>query len=132
MVLKLVPYCICFIHLPLLVQVFLDIGYEVTHPLCDRVLILARLDVVSEIAELAGTKKDVLTTLGRSPDIQRGITRVFHRTATAAEFITVIRAVLFAGKQLKQLQVEDDDCVGKAKEKIIGSPLLRRLILTQY
>ncbi|KAI3966606.1 hypothetical protein MKX01_011404 [Papaver californicum] len=126
----------------------------VTHPLSDRSSILARLDAVSEIAELMGTKKDVdgfnneddcveiaqhevnyilssvLTTLARSPDIQRGITRIFHRTATAAEFITVIHAVLFAGKQLKQLRVEDDDCTGNAKEMIIGSPLLRRLILT--
>ncbi|KAI3953537.1 hypothetical protein MKW92_005051 [Papaver armeniacum] len=60
----------------------------------------------------------VLRTLGKSPDVQRGITRIFHRTATAAKFITVIHAVLFAGKQLKQL-----------REMIIGSPLLRRLIL---
>ncbi|MCL7042302.1 hypothetical protein MKW94_019104 [Papaver nudicaule] len=45
----------------------------------------------------------VLTTLGGSPDIERGITRVFHLTATAAEFITVISAILFAGKQLKQI-----------------------------
>ncbi|KAI3953539.1 hypothetical protein MKW92_005053 [Papaver armeniacum] len=126
----------------------------VTHPLRDRNSILARLDAVSEIAELMGTKKDVnglnneddcveiaqpevnyilssvLRTLGRSPDVQRGITRIFHRTATAAEFITVIHAVLFAGKQLKQLRVEDDDCTSNSKEMIIGSPLLRRLILT--
>ncbi|MCL7036287.1 hypothetical protein MKW94_029891, partial [Papaver nudicaule] len=70
-----------------------------------------RLDADSEIAELMGTKKDVngfnneddcveivqpevnyilstvLTTLGRSLDIQRGITRVFHRTAIAAELL---------------------------------------------
>ncbi|KAI3945727.1 hypothetical protein MKW98_023001 [Papaver atlanticum] len=126
----------------------------VTHPLRDRNSILARLDAVSEVAELMGTKKDVngfnneddcveiaqpevnyilssvLRTLGRSPDVQRGITRIFHRTATAAEFITVIHAVLFAGKQLKQLRVEDDDCTSNSKEIIIGSPLLRRLILT--
>ncbi|XP_026389118.1 DNA mismatch repair protein MSH3-like isoform X2 [Papaver somniferum] len=126
----------------------------VTHPLCDRSSILARLDAVSEIAELMGTKKDidgfnneddcveiaqpevnyilssVLRTLGRSPDIQRGITRIFHRTAAAAEFITVIHAVLYAGKQLKQLRVEDDDCTGNSKEMIISSPLLKRLILT--
>ncbi|KAI3898467.1 hypothetical protein MKX03_026047, partial [Papaver bracteatum] len=126
----------------------------VTHPLRDRNSILARLDAVSEIAELMGTRKDVngfnneddcveiaqpevnyilssvLRTLGRSPDVQRGITRIFHRTATAAEFITVIHAVLFAGKQLKQLRVEDDDCTSNSKEMIIGSPLLRRLILT--
>ncbi|OVA14090.1 DNA mismatch repair protein MutS [Macleaya cordata] len=128
----------------------------VTHPLRDRSSISARLDAVSEIAESMGpcttmavggldNEDDrveivqpevnyifstVLTTLGRSADIQRGITRIFHRTATAAEFVAVIHAILFAGKQLQQLRVEDDDNIGNVNEKIIGSSLLRRLILT--
>lgn len=84
---------------------------QVTHPLCDGNLICARLDAVSEIAESMGSSKaqnieqldaedsfvtnwkpelnyilsSVLTTLGRSTDIQRGITRIFHRTATPSE-----------------------------------------------
>lgn len=85
---------------------------QVTHPLCDRNMICARLDAVSEIAESMGSSKacqifeggdaedshvtilkpefnyilsSVLTTLGRSPDIQRGITRIFHKTATPSE-----------------------------------------------
>lgn len=85
---------------------------QVTHPLCDRNMISARLDAVSEIAESVGSYRasqnvgsideensdvaivqpdfysllsTVLTNLGRSPDIQRGITRIFHRTATASE-----------------------------------------------
>lgn len=85
---------------------------QVTHPLCDRNMISARLDAVSEIAEWMGSSRasqnigepdgvdsdtaiaqpelgyllsSVLTTLGRSPDIQRGITRIFHRTATPSE-----------------------------------------------
>lgn len=89
---------------------------QVTHPLCDRNLISARLDVVSEIAESMGSYKtseivdgldensdvtivepefyyilsSVLTYLGKSPDIQRGITRIFHRTATPSEVCIVI------------------------------------------
>lgn len=85
---------------------------QVAHPLCDRNMISARLDAVSEIAESMGSSRasqniqgldgensdttvvqpeftyilsSVLTMLGRSPDIQRGITRVFHRTATPSE-----------------------------------------------
>lgn len=85
---------------------------QVTHPLRDKNMISARLDAVSEIAESMGACKSsqivsevdgedsdltigqtefyyllssVLTTLARSPDIQRGITRIFHRTATASE-----------------------------------------------
>lgn len=85
---------------------------QVTHPLLDRNMINARLDAVSEIAESIGAcnkshssfsfdeeesnvtivqpevynlLSSVLTTVGRSPDIQRGITRIFHRSATASE-----------------------------------------------
>nr|XP_010934727.2 LOW QUALITY PROTEIN: DNA mismatch repair protein MSH3 [Elaeis guineensis] len=122
----------------------------VTHPLCDRNSIAARLDAVSEIAESMGSCRgsqneielegdnlckvlvqpeldnilsSVLMMLGKSPDIQRGITRIVHRTATASEFIGVIEAVLTSGKQLQNLHVEDD-------EKIVKSALLRRLICT--
>ncbi|XP_077241803.1 homolog of DNA mismatch repair protein MSH3 isoform X2 [Tasmannia lanceolata] len=125
----------------------------VTHPLCDRNSICARLDAVSEIAESMGPYNapgnvfehgkevscgpelgcllsSVLTTLGRSPDVQRGVTRIFHRTATAAEFIVVIHAILSAGKQLKQLHLEDRDYNGKVQEKTVRSSLFRRLILT--
>ena len=75
-------------------------------------MISARLDAVSEIAESMGSCSNsqklavleednlcntvvqseissvlssVLAMLGKSPDIQRGITRIFHRTATTAE-----------------------------------------------
>lgn len=88
---------------------------QVTHPLCDRSMISARLDAVSEISESMGSSRalqniggldgedsditivqpefsyilsSVLTNLGRSPDIQRGITRIFHRTATPSEVIS--------------------------------------------
>lgn len=85
---------------------------QVTHPLCDRNLIDARLDAVSEIMksmsssgasyddidwetsdirimqpEIHHILSSVLTVLSRSADVQRGITRIFHRTATASEVI---------------------------------------------
>jgi len=85
---------------------------QVSHPLCDRTLISARLHAVSEIAECMGSCNGtnnlgveddlnvaimqpelanilslVLTTLGRAPDIQRGITRIFHCTASPSEVI---------------------------------------------
>ncbi|KAL8170559.1 LOW QUALITY PROTEIN: hypothetical protein V2J09_022363 [Rumex salicifolius] len=123
----------------------------VTHPLCNRNMIIARLDAVTEIAEsmggskssdlLKGTKSgtevvrpelqfilsSVLTTLGRSTDIQRGITRIFHRTATPSEFIAVVEAILFAGKQLLQFCDGSDDVEGRV---IVQSSLLRKLIQT--
>jgi len=85
---------------------------QVSHPLCDRTLISARLHAVSEIAESMGSCNAtnnfghvedpdvaivqpelayvlslVLTNLGRAPDIQRGITRIFHCTASPSEVI---------------------------------------------
>ncbi|XP_020577568.1 DNA mismatch repair protein MSH3 [Phalaenopsis equestris] len=120
----------------------------VTHPLCDRNSIIARLDAVTEIADSMGscrvlqaaflTKEsscnetssimsDVLKMLGKSPDVQRGITRIFHRTATAAEFIGAIQAILLSGKQLQKLYAEDDE---NNVTRMVKSTLLRRLIFT--
>lgn len=83
-----------------------------THPQCDRNMIAARHDAVAEIAESMSSFKaawvgdvidgeddvgfikgpelnpllsSVLTHLSRSPDLQRGITRILYRTATAKE-----------------------------------------------
>lgn len=128
----------------------------VTHPLCDRNTIYARLDAVSEIAESMVSYKasqdynldkggsdvtivqlkvhhvlsSVLTSLGRSPDVQRGITRIFHRTATASEFIKIIQAILVAGKQLQELLIEEEDNKHNLKMNTVHSVLLRKLILT--
>lgn len=128
----------------------------VTHPLCDRNMISARLDAVSEIAECMGSYKDsqrvseldeddsevaivqpdlyyllsaVLTALGRSPDIERGITRIFHRTATASEFIAVFQAILAAGKRLKRLCIQEEHNYDGVGSKTVKSVLLKRLIL---
>ncbi|RVW73139.1 DNA mismatch repair protein MSH3 [Vitis vinifera] len=129
----------------------------VSHPLCDSNMISARLDAVSEIVMSMGSCKasqnfggidegdsdvtyvqpevnyllsSVLTTLGRSPDIQRGLTRIFHRTATASEFISVMQAILFAGKQLQRLHIEEKDVDEKGQSRSVRSVLLRKLILT--
>nr|GEU75635.1 DNA mismatch repair protein MSH3 isoform X1 [Tanacetum cinerariifolium] len=112
----------------------------VSHPLRDRNMINSRLDAVSEILESMGIDStrspklhqmltSVLDTLGRLPDIQRGITRIFHRTATASEFIAVIQAILVSGKQLQKLQVEEEDNVDHLQEKTVYFPILKRLIL---
>ncbi|KAL5099667.1 hypothetical protein RYX36_003994 [Vicia faba] len=87
----------------------------VTHPPSDQTIISARLIHVSEIVEFIGTcngmknlgclEEDpdvtivkpelayilslVLKDLGRAPDIQRGITRIFHCTATPSEVINI-------------------------------------------
>ncbi|KAL0371682.1 UNVERIFIED_CONTAM: DNA mismatch repair protein MSH3 [Sesamum calycinum] len=100
----------------------------VTHPLCDRSMIYARSDAVSEILESMGSSKasevdfneetsditvaqpeihhlisSVLISLGRAPDVQRGITRIFHRTATASEVASARTKVHLANERLYQL-----------------------------
>ncbi|KAK4385004.1 DNA mismatch repair protein MSH3 [Sesamum angolense] len=133
----------------------------VTHPLCDRSMIYARSDAVSEILESMGSSKasevdfneetsditvaqpeihhlisSVLISLGRAPDVQRGITRIFHRTATASEMLlrpvqmlsAVVQAILVAGR-LRQLHIEEDE--NKSPQvRTVRSVLLRKLILT--
>ncbi|GAU15437.1 hypothetical protein TSUD_44740 [Trifolium subterraneum] len=126
----------------------------VSHPLCDQSLIAARLNAVSEIAESMGTcngmknlecfeedsdvaimqpalaniLSSVLASLGRAPDIQRGITRIFHRTATPSEFIAIIQAVLSAGKRLQQLNIGEGDSDNSNNK--LRSELLKKLIST--
>ncbi|KAJ4899490.1 DNA mismatch repair protein MSH3 [Raphanus sativus] len=127
----------------------------VTHPLCDRNLISARLDAVSEIVACMGSPSSsqvsddldeesskrkmvqpefyhvlssVLTALSRSPDIQRGITRIFHRTAKATEFIAVIEAILLAGKQLQRLGINQVGETRSMQFATVRSSFLRKLI----
>lgn len=127
----------------------------VTHPLCDRNLINARLDAVSEIVESMSSSiashnnidwetsdirimqpeihhvlSSVLTVLARSQDVQRGISRIFHRTATASEFVAVIQAILLAGKQLQQLHIDEEEETTSVQQRTVRSSLLRKLILT--
>lgn len=131
----------------------------ITHPLCDRNLISARLDAVSEIAEsispcgrtqqlvvleddkcynqlakpgLCNVLSTVLSTCAKSPDIQRGITRIIHKTAKPAEFVAVISAILTCGKQLSKIHVKDEDVDGfeVSMKQTLKSTLLRRLIHT--
>ncbi|KAL6509318.1 hypothetical protein OROGR_022628 [Orobanche gracilis] len=127
----------------------------VTHPLRDRNMIHARQDAVSEILESMGGSKafeidlekentdmkivhpdihhlisSVLTTLRKAPDIQRGITRIFHQTATASEFIAVIQAIVVAGRQMQNLHVDIGDENKNVQSGTVRSVLLRKLILT--
>lgn len=46
------------------------------------------------------------------------------------KFIAVIQAILYAGKQLQQLHIEDEDNSNNLKAKTVRSELLRKLILT--
>ncbi|RYR15067.1 hypothetical protein Ahy_B04g071806 [Arachis hypogaea] len=80
----------------------------------------------------------VLTNLSRAPDLQRGVTRIFHCTAKPVEivgidclnhfvfpkFVAVIQAILSAGKQLQQLNIREEE------NNNLRSNLLRRLILS--
>ena len=119
-------------------------------------MIFGRLDAISEIGESMGSSQAsqdiknlgaedvqilkskfnqvlyvVLITLGRTPDIQREITRIFHRTAMPTEFIVVIQAILHAGKQLQQLHSEEDEESNGCLSATNGqSEILRKLILT--
>ncbi|KAJ1694446.1 hypothetical protein LUZ63_011144 [Rhynchospora breviuscula] len=109
-----------------------------THPLCDANLITSRLDAVSEILRSMSTStvsqteiskpdlnsvlSSVLTMLGGSLDVERGITRIFHRTAKPTEFIGAIQVILTAGKELQHISSNENFP--------LHSALLKRLICT--
>ncbi|EPS68610.1 hypothetical protein M569_06157 [Genlisea aurea] len=103
----------------------------ITHPLCDRNMICDRSDAVSEIMASSDVKihqvvSDVLVALRKAPDIQRGISRIFHRTATTSEFASVVEAISVAGRRLRPLCNSDEE----KKRPEVKSKLLRKLILT--
>ncbi|KAL2651439.1 hypothetical protein R1flu_019567 [Riccia fluitans] len=124
----------------------------VTHPLCDHDQIAARLDAVSELAETiqsvpqtpgshggkAVGKSGVsgkgligsilLNIVGRMPDLERGITRIFHRTATAGEFVTVLESLVTCAKRFELVNPATEDKAGEKSPGELRSPLLKRLI----
>eukprot|EP00850_Spirogloea_muscicola_P011069 SM000067S20346 [mRNA] locus=s67:394120:401104:- [translate_table: standard] len=70
---------------------------------------------------------EVLAALGRGSDVERGITRIFHRTATPAEFVAVMQSLLSASKQLSRIgpvTVSSDAGVPEvdALEEVRGPP----------
>ncbi|BBM97575.1 DNA mismatch repair protein MSH3 [Marchantia polymorpha subsp. ruderalis] len=75
-----------------------------------------------------------LNIVGRMPDLERGITRIFHRTATAAEFVSVMQALVTCSKHFERAlpafepvnHMREDDNAREIRE--IKSPLLQRLI----
>ncbi|KAH7281361.1 hypothetical protein KP509_36G043400 [Ceratopteris richardii] len=139
-----------------------------THPLRDESLISARLDAVSELADMMGSVGgpqqegsfpgsgrgggvvgalsrghvevvsggshalgDILVALKKIPDVERGITRIFHKTATASEFVAVVQALFTTIRQFQRICSidEENDMVESSKEKcsVFRSPLLKRL-----
>ena len=46
--------------------------------------------------------------LSRLPDVERGITRILHRTASPAEFVTTVRALAGVGAALRLAAVDDE------------------------
>jgi hypothetical protein len=53
--------------------------------------------------DLNSILSSVLTMLGRLPDVERGITRIFHRTAKATEVrpLSPIKEIQYANRTMK-------------------------------
>lgn len=70
----------------------------VAHPLSSREAIQRRLDAVDFLRDAgdegaAGPLGGLAATLGSLPDLDRGLTRILHRTASPADFVTTLEAV---------------------------------------
>ena len=67
------------------------------HPMKDRDAILARLDAVQFLRDAAdeaagGPLAALPAALGRLPDLDRGLTRILHGTASPSDFVGTLRA----------------------------------------
>ncbi|KAK9827992.1 hypothetical protein WJX81_005994 [Elliptochloris bilobata] len=102
----------------------------VAHPLCDAALIGERLDAVEELLG-AGDEGDAVLarlggTLGGLGDLERGLTRALHKTASPAELVTTLRALASVGPALGlQVGAEED---GMEAVPNVKSVLLQRLL----
>eukprot|EP00850_Spirogloea_muscicola_P002363 SM000009S23492 [mRNA] locus=s9:327453:334432:+ [translate_table: standard] len=65
---------------------------------------------------------EVLAALGRGSDVERGITRIFHRTATPAEFVAVMQSLLSASKQLSRIWPVAVSSDASVPEEVRGPP----------
>ncbi|KAG2483848.1 hypothetical protein HYH03_017301 [Edaphochlamys debaryana] len=121
-------------------------------PLARRELILSRQEAVAELLEAVNDGKAPLShlprALSRLPDIERGLTRALHRTASPAEFVGTARALqqfrvdlhlpplpdpaedqpLTANHQLPSTAGGDAAAGLASLEAAVASPLLRRLL----
>ncbi|GBG59433.1 hypothetical protein CBR_g38458 [Chara braunii] len=71
-----------------------------------------------------GVLGSVLSTLKRSPDLERGITRIFHRTATPAEFVSVIQVLSSAAKSTRRLIGEQHEAESSGESQEAGRPCI--------
>ena len=71
---------------------------------------------------------DSCSQFGISPPPPAGI--AYWQELLDVKFIAVIQAILYAGKQLQQLHIEDEDNSNNMRAKTVHSGLLRKLILT--
>ena len=67
-------------------------------------------------------------SLGKMPDVERGITRLFHRTATPSEFVSVIQSLLAVSRRLGHVPVSEGHVADDVSGSGVRAPLLRRLL----
>ena len=73
----------------------------------------------------AGGLEALPALLSRLPDVERGITRILHRTASPAEFVTTLRALAGVGAMLRLAQLDD------AGRIVVDASVARSLLLRQ-
>lgn len=73
----------------------------------------------------------ILGSLGKMPDVERGITRLFHRTATPSEFVSVVQSLLSVSRRLSHVPVSEGHVAGDGDDRAVPgvrAALLRRLL----
>ena len=75
----------------------------------------------------AGGLQALPALLSRLPDVERGITRILHRTASPAEFVTTMRALAGVGSALRLAEVDVDGRI-VVDASLAQSTMLRQLL----
>ncbi|KAL0026611.1 hypothetical protein WJX77_010338 [Trebouxia sp. C0004] len=114
----------------------------VAHPLTDRRRINERLDAVEEMVAAGSTVEQgdsggplmaLPSLLKGLPDMERGITRIFHRTANPAEFVQVLQALVNIAPKLGvqvAVNLEEGSFSNDGNAMGVKSALLSRLMQT--
>lgn len=93
----------------------------ITHPLKEPSCVRERLDAVEEAADASTSPLGSLPeSLSRLPDVERGISRALHRTASPHELLSTLNAFISAAESLRPLV----HSAGNEPQ----SPLLRRML----
>ncbi|GMH38216.1 hypothetical protein BSKO_06100 [Bryopsis sp. KO-2023] len=86
--------------------------YWLSHPLTDLGLIRERIDAVEELSKTSnGVLGSVPMVLPRLPDLERGLTRILHKSASPKEFVDVLQGLRLVCENLSPTSSKHEETI---------------------